>query len=113
MTREPAPHFSYPKRDGYFADVKRIGHGNTNITTDQHHRMWAEGIEAAVQRQFVQHPVPEAPMAVDVPFDWTETQGDLAPIIRKVERGLLIAALVMAGWFAGCLMALYMLKGVW
>ena len=57
------------------------------------------------------HDAPEAPMAVDVPFVWTETQGDLAPIIRKVERGLFIAALVMAGWFAGCLMALAMLKG--
>ena len=76
-----APHYSYPKRDGYFADTKRMGRA------------------------------PEAPMAVDVPFDWTETQGDLAPIIRKVERGLFIAAMVMAGWFAGCLMALAMLKG--
>ena len=59
------------------------------------------------------HDAPEAPMAVDVPFVWTETQGDLAPIIRKVERALFIAALVMAGWFAGCLMALYVMKGVW
>ena len=82
--KTPAPNFSYPKREGYFADTKRLGHA------------------------------PEAPMAVDVPtlpFDWTETQGDLAHIIRKVERGLFIAALVMAGWFAGCLMALAMLKG--
>ena len=75
------PHFSYPKRDGYFADTRRMGRA------------------------------PEAPMAIDVPFDWTENQGDMAPIIRKVERGLFIAALVMAGWFAGCLMALAMLKG--
>ena len=81
--KTPAPNFSYPKREGYFADTKRLG-------------------RAA-----------EAPMAIDVPFDWTETQGDLAPIIRKVERGLFIAALVMAGWFAGCLMALYVIKGVW
>ena len=78
-----APHFSYPKREGYFADTKRMGRA------------------------------PEAPMAVVVPFVWTETQGDLAPIIRKVERALFIAALVMAGWFAGCLMALYVMKGVW
>ena len=58
------------------------------------------------------HDAPEAPY-MDAPFDWTETQGDLAPIIRKFERGLFIAALVMAGWFAGCLMALYVMKGVW
>lgn len=103
--KTPAPHFSYPKREGYFADTKRLGRA------------------------------PEAPMAVDVPtldavhytdeavlsrarivgeaFDWTETQGDLAPVVRKVERGLFIAALVMAGWFAGCLMALYVMNGVW
>ena len=59
------------------------------------------------------HDAPEAPMAIDVPFDWTETQGDLAPIIRKVERWLFCGVLVMAGWFAGCLMALYVMKGVW
>ena len=77
-----APHYSYPNRDGYFADTNRLGRA------------------------------PEAPY-MDAPFDWTETQGDLAPIIRKVERALFIAALVMAGWFAGCLMALYVMKGVW
>ena len=58
------------------------------------------------------HDAPEAPY-MDAPFDWTETQGDLAHVVRKVERGLFIAALVMAGWFAGCLMALYVMKGVW
>lgn len=105
MTRKEAPHYSYPKRDGYFADTKRMGR------------------------------TPEAPMAVDVPtyhydgppnfrtdhrsivykfdapFDWTETQGDLAPVVRQIERWLVIAALVMVGWVSGCLMALAMLKG--
>ena len=77
-----APHYSYPKRDRYFADTKRLG-------------------RAA-----------EAPY-MDAPFDWTETQGDLAPVVRKAERILFAAALVMFGWFSGCLMALYVINGVW
>ena len=77
-----APHYSYPKRDGYFADTKRMGR------------------------------IPEAPMAVDVPFDWTETQGDLAPIVREVERRLFYVALFMAGWFTGTVMCALVAGGV-
>lgn len=77
------PHFSYPKRDGYFTDTRRMGR------------------------------VPEAPMAIDVPFDLATDQGDLAPVVRKVNSVLFFGVLVMIGWVAGCLMALAMLKGVW
>ena len=76
-----APHYSYPKRDRYFADTKRLGHA------------------------------PEAPY-MDAPFDWTETQGDLAPIIREVERRLFYVALFMAGWFTGTVMCALVAGGV-
>ena len=68
-----APYFSYPKREGYFADTKRLGHA------------------------------PHAPY-MEAPFDWTETQGDLAPVVREVERRLFYVALFMAGWFTGTVM---------
>jgi len=79
-----APHFSYPKRDRYFADTKRMGRA------------------------------PEAPMDVDVPtlpFDWTETQGDLAPAIRTVTGYAWYALAFGAGWFASALYTLAALKG--
>ena len=75
-----APHFSYPKRDRYFADTKRMGR------------------------------VPEAPY-MDAPFDWTETQGDLAPAIRTVTGYAWYALAFGAGWFASALYTLAAMKG--
>jgi len=76
-----APHFSYPKRDRYFADPKRMGRA------------------------------PDAPY-MEAPFDWTETQGDLAPVVREVERRLFYVALFMAGWFTGTVMCALVAGGV-
>ena len=76
--KTPAPHFSYPKREGYFADTKRLGRA------------------------------PDAPMAIDVPFDWTETQGDLAPVVRKINTALFIGLMMMVGFVAGVVSCAWM-----
>ena len=72
-----APHFSYPKRDRYFADTKRLGHA------------------------------PEAPY-MDAPFDWTENQGDLAPVVRKINTALFIGLMMMVGFVAGVVSCAWM-----
>mgnify|MGYP003436393344 FL=1 len=72
-----APHFSYPKRDRYFADPKRLGHA------------------------------PEAPY-MDAPFDWTENQGDLAPVVRKINTALFIGLMMMVGFVAGVVSCAWM-----
>ena len=63
------------------------------------------------QRLILGDCTPEAPY-MEAPFDWAETQGDLAPIIREVERRLFYVALFMAGWFTGTVMCALVAGGV-